>query len=138
MREGDPWSVMVMSFLFLAGLGAVVTATALVLWMMLEVMAPGTPPSLTAFLFTTLGVVTMEVVLGTALATLCTFIYNLSALYNGGVEVTLTADLTDPTPAAARALLLAARVRARARRHVRARTPHWLRRALNRLPPDGS
>ncbi|MFJ7146995.1 DUF3566 domain-containing protein [Streptomyces sp. NPDC100445] len=125
---------MLTSFLFLTGLGVVVITTMTVAWVLVEVLAPDTLPSLGSVLTIALGIATMEVVLGTALATLCTFLYNLSAQYNGGIEVTLTADLTTPTPAYARALVLMTRARARVGRYARGHMPPWLRRAVRHLP----
>ncbi|WP_235451540.1 DUF3566 domain-containing protein [Streptomyces olivochromogenes] len=125
---------MVASFLLLAGLGVVAIATTIVVCIMLEVMAPNALPSLTTVLTIVFGIVTLEVVLGTCLAALCTFIYNLSAQYKGGVEVALTDDLTDPTPAAAQVFLQLARARVRTRRHLRKHTPPWVSDAVGRLP----
>ncbi|MGW7381039.1 DUF3566 domain-containing protein [Streptomyces sp. NPDC054794] len=82
--------MIVASFLLLAGLGVVAIATTIVVWIMLEVMAPNALPSLTTVLTIVFGIVALEVVLGTCLAALCTFIYNLSAQHKGGVEVALT------------------------------------------------
>ncbi|MFF8865248.1 DUF3566 domain-containing protein [Streptomyces sp. NPDC015139] len=137
ISEGDPWSVMVTSFLLLAGLGVVAIVTTVVLWVMLEVLAPNALPDLTTVLAIAVGVVTLEVVLGACLATLSTFVYNLSAQYHGGLEVAVTDDLSDPTPAAAQALLLMARSRARARTYLRRHSPSWARQAVRRLPADG-
>ncbi|MEU4929661.1 DUF3566 domain-containing protein [Streptomyces yokosukanensis] len=125
----DPWSVMVASFLLLTGLGVVALATAAVAWLMVEGIAPGVLPDLTTVVAVAVAVVTLEVVLGTCLATLSTFLYNISAQYNGGVEVAVTDDL-GPTPAAVQALLFMARARARTRRYLRrgrrnANRPFW-------------
>ena len=137
IREGDPWSVMVTSVLLLAGLGVVALVTTVVMWIMLEALAPNALPSLPTVLAVALGVVVLEVLLGACLATLSTFVYNLSAQYHGGLEVALTDDLTDPTPAAAQALLGLARARARARVYLRTHTPSRVREAVRRLPGDG-
>ncbi|MFE5217326.1 MULTISPECIES: DUF3566 domain-containing protein [unclassified Streptomyces] len=137
ISEGDPWSVMVTSFLLLAGLGVVAIVTTVVLWVMLEVLAPNALPDLTTVLAIAVGVVILEVVLGAGLATLSTFVYNLSAQYHGGLEVAVTDDLSDPTPAAAEALLLMARSRARARTYLRRHSPSWAREAVRRLPEGG-
>jgi hypothetical protein len=131
ISEGDPWSVMVTSFLLLTGLGVVAVVTAVIVWFMVEAMAPDVLPELGTVFAVAIGVVTLEVVMGTFLATLGTFVYNLSAQYNGGVEVAVTNDL-GPTPAAARALLVVARARVRVRRrlrtHIPARASHAVRR----------
>ncbi|MET8768096.1 DUF3566 domain-containing protein [Streptomyces sp. NPDC004658] len=121
ISEGDPWSVMVTSFALLAGVGILALATTVVLWIMMEAMAPDVLPTFGTVLAIAIGVVTVEVVLGTGLATLATFLYNLSSLYSGGVEVSLTDDV-EPTPAASEALMSLARARARMRRRLRGRT----------------
>ncbi|MER6683977.1 DUF3566 domain-containing protein [Streptomyces olivaceoviridis] len=125
ISEGDPWSVMVTSFLLLAGVGILAFATTVVLWILMEAMAPDVLPDLGTVVAIAIGVVTVEVVLGTGLATLGTFLYNLSSLYSGGVEVSVTDDLELP-PAAAQVLPAMARARARVRRSLRGRTP-WPR-----------
>lgn len=122
LSEADPWSVMVTSFLLLAGLGVLVVATAGVAWIMLNAMAPDVLPAFSTFLAVAVGVVIAEVVLGTGLVTLGAFLYNLSAQYSGGVEIAVTEALTGPPPADARALLLMARARRRLRTHIPTRT----------------
>ncbi|MFF9585979.1 DUF3566 domain-containing protein [Streptomyces achromogenes] len=122
LSEADPWSVMVTSFLLLAGLGVLVVATAGVSWIMLNAMAPDVLPAFSTFLAVAVGVVTVEVVLGTGLVTLGAFLYNLSAQYSGGVEIAVTEALTGPPPSDARALLLMARARRRLRTHIPTRT----------------
>ncbi|MEU2224859.1 DUF3566 domain-containing protein [Streptomyces sp. NPDC018347] len=122
LSEADPWSVMVMSFFFLTGLGAVSLVTAGVLWLMLEAITPDALPATTTVLVVALGVITVEIILGTWLMTLGAFLYNLSAQYSGGVEIAVADALTGPTPAAARVLMVIARTRARARRRLRGRT----------------
>ncbi|MGW2464010.1 DUF3566 domain-containing protein [Streptomyces sp. NPDC001761] len=121
ISEGDPWSVMVTSFLLLAGVGILALATTVVLWVLMEAMAPDVLPDLSTVLAIGIGVVTVEVALGTGLATLGTFLYNLSSLYSGGVEVSVTDDLDLP-PAAAQVLPAMAAARARVRRFLRRRT----------------
>ncbi|MFI9244911.1 DUF3566 domain-containing protein [Streptomyces sp. NPDC053086] len=111
---------MVTSSLMLGGLGVVVVVTACVAWIMLEAVAPDVLPALTTVLGIAVGVVSLEVVLGTCLATLGAFLYNFSAQYSGGVEIAVTDGLTGPTPTTAQALLLITRARARVRRHLRA------------------
>lgn len=134
ISEGDPWSVMATSFLLLAGLGVIAVAGTLAVWTVLNTMAPEDLPTLTTTLTVGGGVVVLEVLLGTCFATLSTFLYNLSAPYHGGVQVAVTDDLTDPTPAAAAALLSLARARARVRRHLRRHAPSWATGAMRRLP----
>ncbi|WP_233273659.1 DUF3566 domain-containing protein [Streptomyces broussonetiae] len=133
ISEGGPWSVMLTSFLLLAGLGVIAVVTAVVVWYMMEAMAPDVLPKLSTVLGVGIGVVCLEVVLGTCLATLGTFIYNLSVQYNGGLEVVVTNDL-GPTPAAARALRHMARARLRTRRYLRTHTPVRAAHAVGRLP----
>ncbi|MEU7410290.1 DUF3566 domain-containing protein [Streptomyces sp. NPDC042638] len=112
---------MVTSSLVLGGLGVLAVVTACVAWIMLEAMAPDVLPALTTVLGVAVGVVSLEVVLGTCLATLAAFLYNLSAQYSGGVEIAVTDGLIGPTPAASQALLFLARTRARVRRQLRNR-----------------
>ncbi|MEW2516334.1 DUF3566 domain-containing protein [Streptomyces sp. NPDC046870] len=121
VSEGDPWSVMVTSCLLLAGVGILALATTVVLWVLMEAMAPDVLPDLSTVLAIGIGVVTVEVVLGTGLATLGTFLYNLSSLYSGGVEVSVTDDLDLP-PAADQVLSAMTGARARVRRFLRGRT----------------
>jgi hypothetical protein len=110
----DPWSVMKVSFLLSIALGICTVVAAAVLWMVLDGMgvfytvghtisdATGSNTQdgfdLQAYLslphvvtFTAL-IAVIDVVLATALATLATFIYNLSSGFVGGIEVTLAED----------------------------------------------
>ncbi|MGW6061281.1 DUF3566 domain-containing protein [Streptomyces sp. NPDC055189] len=110
----DPWSVMKVSFLLSIALGICTIVAAAVLWMVMDAMgvfstvggtiseATGSNESngfdLQSFLslprvlmFTTI-IAVIDVVLATALATLGAFIYNLSAGFVGGVELTLAED----------------------------------------------
>ncbi|POX58463.1 hypothetical protein C3492_38170 [Streptomyces sp. Ru62] len=121
ISEGDPWSVMVTSSLLLAGVGILALATTVVLWILMEAMAPDVLPDLGTVVAIGIGVVTVEVVLGTGLATLGTFLYNLSSLYSGGVEVSVTDDVDLP-PAADQVLPATARTPARVSRSLRGRT----------------
>ncbi|EST37441.1 hypothetical protein N566_13015, partial [Streptomycetaceae bacterium MP113-05] len=110
----DPWSVMKVSFLLAIALGLCTLVAVAVLWMVMDAMgvfsAVGSTISeatsngegdgfdLEGFLslprvLTFTGVVAfIDVVLMTALATLGAFIYNLSAGFVGGIEVTLAED----------------------------------------------
>lgn len=110
----DPWSVMKVSFLLAIALGLCTLAAVAVLWLVMDAMgvfsAVGSTISeatstgkgdgfdLQGFLslprvLTFTGVVALiDVVLMTALATLGAFIYNLSAGFVGGLEVTLAED----------------------------------------------
>ncbi|MGW1722582.1 DUF3566 domain-containing protein [Streptomyces sp. NPDC002306] len=114
VAKADPWSVMKVSFLLSIALGICTIVAAAVLWMVMDAMgvfstvggtiseATGSNESngfdLQSFLslpnvlmFTTI-IAVIDVVLATALATLGSFIYNLSAGFVGGVELTLAED----------------------------------------------
>ena len=114
VAKADPWSVMKVSFLLSIALGICTIVASAVLWMVMDAMgvfstvggtiseATGSNESngfdLQAFLslpnvllFTTI-IAVIDVVLATALATLGAFIYNLSAGFVGGVELTLAED----------------------------------------------
>ncbi|MFJ4687825.1 DUF3566 domain-containing protein [Streptomyces sp. NPDC091377] len=114
VAKADPWSVMKVSFLLSIALGICTVVAAAVLWMVMDAMgvfstvggtiseATGSNESngfdLQSFLslpnvlmFTTI-IAVIDVVLATALATLGAFIYNLSAGFVGGVELTLAED----------------------------------------------
>ncbi|MFD9905799.1 DUF3566 domain-containing protein [Streptomyces sp. NPDC059063] len=114
VAKADPWSVMKVSFLLSIALGICTIVAAAVLWMVMDAMgvfstvggtiseATGSNESngfdLQAFLslprvlmFTTI-IAVIDVVLATALATLGAFIYNLSAGFVGGIELTLAED----------------------------------------------
>ncbi|NBM14549.1 DUF3566 domain-containing protein [Streptomyces sp. GC420] len=114
VAKADPWSVMKVSFLLSIALGICTIIAAAVLWMVMDAMgvfstvggtiseATGSNDSngfdLQSFLslprvllFTSI-IAVIDVVLATALATLGAFIYNLSAGFVGGVELTLAED----------------------------------------------
>ncbi|MFE4622478.1 DUF3566 domain-containing protein [Streptomyces mirabilis] len=114
VAKTDPWSVMKVSFLLSIALGICTIVAAAVLWMVLDAMgvfstvggtiseATGSNESngfdLQSFLslphvlmFTSI-IAVIDVVLATALATLGSFIYNLSAGFVGGIELTLAED----------------------------------------------
>lgn len=114
VAKADPWSVMKVSFLLSIALGICTIVAAVVLWMVMDAMgvfstvggtiseATGSNESngfdLQSFLslprvviFTSV-IAVIDVVLATALATLGAFIYNLSAGFVGGVELTLAED----------------------------------------------
>lgn len=114
VAKADPWSVMKVSFLLSIALGICTIVAAAVLWMVMDAMgvfstvggtiseATGSNESngfdLQSFLslpnvllFATI-IAVIDVVLATALATLGAFIYNLSAGFVGGVELTLAED----------------------------------------------
>jgi hypothetical protein len=114
VARADPWSVMKVSFLLSIALGICTVVAAAVLWMVMNAMgvfssvgatiseATGSNESngfdLQSFLslpnvliFTTI-IAVIDVVLATALATLGAFIYNISAGFVGGIELTLAED----------------------------------------------
>ncbi|GHH70300.1 membrane protein [Streptomyces sulfonofaciens] len=114
VAKADPWSVMKVSFLLSIALGICTVIAATVLWMVMDAMgvfstvggtiseATGSNDAggfdLQSFLslprvLTFTGIIAViDVVLATALATLGAFIYNLSAGFMGGVELTLAED----------------------------------------------
>ncbi|GAB2574805.1 DUF3566 domain-containing protein [Streptomyces capparidis] len=114
VAKTDPWSVMKVSFLLSIALGICTIVAVTVLWMVLDAMGvfstvgdqlsdatgSGTDGGfdLESFLslprvvlFTSL-IAVIDVILVTALATLGAFVYNLSAGFAGGVELTLAED----------------------------------------------
>jgi len=115
VAKADPWSVMKVSFLLSIALGVCTIVAVSVLWMVLDTIgvfsSVGSTISdatsteggkggfdLVSFLslsrvmvFTTV-IAVIDVVLATALATLGAFIYNLSAGFVGGIELTLAED----------------------------------------------
>ncbi|MFI8939145.1 DUF3566 domain-containing protein [Streptomyces syringium] len=114
VAKADPWSVMKVSFLLSIALGICTIVAAGVLWGVMDAMGVfsavgGTISDATdssegggfdlqsflslprVLLFTSV-IAVINVVLATALATLGAFIYNLSAGFVGGVELTLADD----------------------------------------------
>jgi Transmembrane domain of unknown function (DUF3566) len=114
VAKADPWSVMKVSFLLSIALGVCTVVAVAVLWMVMNAMGvfttvggtisdatgsgDGSGFDLQSFLslprvllFTSI-IAVIDVVLATALATLGAFIYNLSAGFVGGVELTLAED----------------------------------------------
>lgn len=114
VAKADPWSVMKVSFLLSIALGICTVVASAVLWMVMDAMgvfstvggtiseATGSNEAngfdLQAFLslphvLTFAAIIAViDVVLATALATLGAFIYNLSAGFVGGIELTLAED----------------------------------------------
>ncbi|MEV6764461.1 DUF3566 domain-containing protein [Streptomyces sp. NPDC051105] len=132
ISEAEPWSVTVMSFLLLGGLGVLTVVTSAAAWGLAAILAPDALPRLSTFLTVAFTVIILEVVLGSCLAALTTFLYNLTAPYNGGLEISLTDDL-GPTEAGVNAQLAMERAGIRARRYLRARTPAWATGAVRHL-----
>ncbi|MGK5729386.1 DUF3566 domain-containing protein [Streptomyces sp. URMC 124] len=114
VAKADPWSVMKVSFLLSIALGVCTIVASAVLWTVMDAMGVfstvgGTISDATSssdgggfdlqsflslphtLLFTSV-IAVINVVLATALATLGSFIYNLSAGFVGGVELTLAED----------------------------------------------
>lgn len=114
VAKADPWSVMKVSFLLSIALGICTVIAVAVLWMVMdgmgvfstigETITQATETdnengfdlesflSLPRVLVFTSVIAVIDVVLATALATLGAFLYNLSAGFVGGVEVTLAED----------------------------------------------
>jgi hypothetical protein len=116
VAKADPWSVMKVSFLLSIALGICSIVAMAVLWMVLDAIGVFTTVgstiseattsqqggkggfdlvsflSLSHVLIFTTVIAVIDVVLVTALATLGSFIYNMSAGFVGGVELTLAED----------------------------------------------
>ncbi|WUR90948.1 DUF3566 domain-containing protein [Streptomyces sp. NBC_01262] len=114
VAKADPWSVMKVSFLLSIALGICTVVAVAALWMVLDTLGVfstvgGTISeatdsgsgggfdlesflSLSRVLTITSVIAVIDVVLATALATLGSFIYNLSAGMVGGIELTLAED----------------------------------------------
>ncbi|WP_433890883.1 DUF3566 domain-containing protein [Streptomyces sp. CA-111067] len=116
VSKADPWSVMKVSFLLSIALGICTIIAVTVLWMVLDAIGVFSTVgstiseattseqggkggfdlvsflSLSRVLMITSVIAVIDVVLATALATLGAFIYNLSAGFVGGIELTLAED----------------------------------------------
>ncbi|WP_436772087.1 DUF3566 domain-containing protein [Yinghuangia sp. YIM S09857] len=111
----DPWSVMKVSFLLSVALGVVTIVAVTILWMVLnglgvfdslggtvkEVTQSETDPegfdlkstlSMKNTMVFSSAIAVIDVILVTALATLGAFLYNLTASFTGGIEVTLAEE----------------------------------------------
>jgi hypothetical protein len=114
VAKADPWSVMKVSFLLSIALGICTVVAVAALWMVLDALGVFSTVgstiseattsdtgggfdlesflSLSRVLTFTSVIAVIDVVLATALATLGSFIYNLSAGMVGGIELTLAED----------------------------------------------
>ena len=114
VAKADPWSVMKVSFVLSLALGICAVVAVAVLWTVMDAMgvfstvggtisdATGSGEgggfdlesflSLPRVLMFTAVIGLVDVVLATALATLGAFVYNISAGFVGGVELTLAED----------------------------------------------
>ncbi len=114
VSKADPWSVMKVSFLLSIALGVCTVVAVAVLWMVLDALgvfatvgstisdATGSGTgggfdlqgflSLPRVVMFTSVIAVIDVVLATALATLASFLYNMSAGFVGGIELTLAED----------------------------------------------
>jgi hypothetical protein len=114
VSRADPWSVMKVSFLLSIALGICTIVAVAVLWMVLDAIGvfstvgstiseatnSGTGNGFDLVSFLSLSrvvtfaavIAVIDVVLTTALATLGSFIYNMSAGMVGGIELTLAED----------------------------------------------
>jgi hypothetical protein len=116
IAKADPWSVMKVSFLLSIALGICTIIAVAVLWMVLDAIGVFSTVgdtiseattseqggsggfdlvsflSLSRVMVITTVIAVIDVILATALATLGAFVYNLSAGFVGGIELTLAED----------------------------------------------
>ncbi|WP_435822044.1 DUF3566 domain-containing protein [Actinacidiphila alni] len=116
IAKADPWSVMKVSFLLSIALGICTIIAVAVLWMVLDAIGVFSTVgdtiseattseqggsggfdlvsflSLSRVMLITTVIAVIDVILATALATLGAFVYNLSAGFVGGIELTLAED----------------------------------------------
>lgn len=78
--------------LVVGGLGAATAVTSTAAWGMATLIAPGALPRPGIWLTVSATVIVLEVVLGSCLTALVGCLYNLTAPYDGGVEISLTDD----------------------------------------------
>ncbi|MDX2591593.1 MULTISPECIES: DUF3566 domain-containing protein [Streptomyces] len=102
ISETNPWAVTLMCFLFLGALGVCVLGAVLATSVILDIVAPGQGPTPSQTLVVGTVVIALEILLGTAVGCLYGFMNNYTARFSGGLEVTLTDDLDDPTSAGTR------------------------------------
>ncbi|MFE3636579.1 hypothetical protein [Streptomyces sp. NPDC059168] len=98
----NPWSVTLMSFLLLGGLGVCVLGAVLAASVIVDIVAPGEGPAPSQTLFVAAVALALEVLLGTAVAGLYSLMHNYTARSGNGVRVTLADAPGDPAPAGAR------------------------------------
>ncbi|MGW1591797.1 hypothetical protein [Streptomyces sp. NPDC002386] len=97
ISETNPWSITVMSFLVLGGLGVCVLGVVFVASLVLYVVAPDAAPSLSQTLVIAVVVVALMILLGTVVACMCGFMHNYSARLGRGFEVGLTGLRSAPS-----------------------------------------
>ncbi|MGW0283935.1 hypothetical protein ACWDXT_12570 [Streptomyces sp. NPDC003236] len=90
VSETNPWSITVMSFLVLGGLGVCVLGVVFVASLVLYVVAPDAAPSLSQTLVIAIVVVALMILLGTVVACMYGFMHNYSARLGRGLEVGFT------------------------------------------------
>ncbi|MEU2338056.1 DUF3566 domain-containing protein [Streptomyces sp. NPDC013172] len=78
--------------LVVGGLGAATAVASTVAWGVATLIAPDALPRPGIWLTVSTTVIVLEVVLGSCLTALVGFLYNLTAPYDGGVEISLTDD----------------------------------------------
>ncbi|MEJ8639890.1 DUF3566 domain-containing protein [Streptomyces sp. MS2.AVA.5] len=93
----EPASVLTTSFLILVGLGGCVLASLAAMWVLINILSPQGWPSLAEAAVLATGIVLLQTIIGTVIATSAAYLYNVSSEFTGGLEV-LFAD--DPTSVA--------------------------------------
>jgi hypothetical protein len=98
VAEIDLWSVTLTSALVFLGLGVGVAVAVCLSWIWMDVMNPEPEAWPSPMWGLTLLAVTVmvEVVMGTALATMTAFFYNVAAQHTGGIHLTLRRRATAP------------------------------------------
>ncbi|MEU9175202.1 DUF3566 domain-containing protein [Streptomyces sp. NPDC048420] len=119
VAEIDLWSVALTGALVSFGVGVALAVAACLSWVMTDAVSPGQPGPSPVWGLTLLTVtVLVETVLGTALATMIAFFYNLAAQHTGGVHFTLRRQ-AEQRPGSARLRAVLERDRRRFRLAVR-------------------
>lgn len=117
VAEVDLWSVALTSALVSLGVRVAVAVALCLSWVVVDVMSPGREPGPSPMWGLTLLAVTVIVhaVLGTALATMIAFFYDVAAQHTGGVHMTLRRRQATASPGMAgiRAVVSHERLRSR-------------------------